>query len=289
MLEFRVLGPLEVADGGRPTPLGSGRQMRLLSCLLLHPNEVVPRDLLIEALWGERAPKTADNALRVQVHTLRKLLGQKRIATDGPGYRLHVEPGELDLERFEELFTRGRSELASGEADEAAKTFREALDLWRGPALADVAYEAFAPERDRAARGDAARRARGSDRGRPRARPPPRARPRARGARPEHPLRERLHGQLMLALYRAGRQTAALAVFRAAAEGARRGAGARAGSRSQGARAGDPPPGRGVTGRARRAPRAPPPARRTDPARRSPARARARSAPSCAAAPASSR
>ena len=119
MLEFRVLGPLEVADHGRPAPLGSGRQVRLLSCLLLHPNEVVPRDLLIDALWGERAPKTADTALRVQVHTLRKLLGQERIDTDGPGYRLHVGPGELDLERFEELFARGRNELVSGAADAA--------------------------------------------------------------------------------------------------------------------------------------------------------------------------
>ena len=128
MLEFRVLGPLEVADHGRPAPLGSGRQVRLLSCLLLHPNEVVPRDLLIDALWGERAPKTADTALRVQVHTLRKLLGQERIDTDGPGYRLHVGPGELDLERFEELFARaaerarlGRSGRSSDDLPQRAR------------------------------------------------------------------------------------------------------------------------------------------------------------------------
>ena len=214
MLEFRVLGPLEVADHGRPAPLGSGRQVRLLSCLLLHHNEVVPRDLLIDALWGERAPKTADTALRVQVHALRKLLGQERIVTDGPGYRLHVGPGELDLERFEELFARGRNELTSGEADEAAKTFRSALALWRGPALADVAYEPFA--QSEIARLEGMRLAALEERieadlalGRHRE-----LVPELEALVSEHPVRERLHGQLMLALYRSGRQTAALAVFR---------------------------------------------------------------------------
>ena len=76
----------------------------------------------------------------MQIHALRKLLGQERVETDGPGYRLLLEPGELDLQTFEELFSRGKDELASGAADDAAKTFRSALDLWRGPPLADVAY-----------------------------------------------------------------------------------------------------------------------------------------------------
>ena len=274
MLEFHVLGPLEVADHGRPAPLGSGRQVRLLSCLLLHSNEVVPRDLLIDALWGERAPKTADTALRVQVHTLRKLLGQERIDTDGPGYRLHVGPGELDLERFEELFARGRNELASGAADEAATTFRSALALWRGPALADVAYEAFA--QSEIARLEAMRLAALEERveadlalGRHRElvpelealvseHPAARAPARPADARPV-PQRPPDRGPRRLP---------------PAAQGARRGAGARAGSRSQGARAGDAPAGRGVAGGARRAPRAPPSPGRTDPACRSPARAR---------------
>src|SRR5207248_5908243 len=105
--EFRVLGPLEIADDGRPVALGSGRQPLLLACLLLHANEVVSRDRLIDALWGEQPQKTARNALQVQVHALRKLLGADRIATEGPGYRLRVGPGELDLERFETLVVQG--------------------------------------------------------------------------------------------------------------------------------------------------------------------------------------
>ena len=184
MLEFRVLGPLEVADHGRPAPLGSGRQVRLLSCLLLHSNEVVPRDLLIDALWGERAPKTADTALRVQVHALRKLLGQERIDTEGPGYRLHVGPGELDLERFEES-VRARAERArlrrSGRSSDDLPRARSPSGAGRRSPTSPT--RPFAQSRDRAARRAATRRARRADRGRPRARPPRRARPRARGAR----------------------------------------------------------------------------------------------------------
>jgi DNA-binding SARP family transcriptional activator len=214
MMEFRILGPLEVADDGRPASLGSGRQVRLLSCLLLHANEVVPRDLLIDALWGERPPPTAVIALRVQVHALRKLLGQERIATEGPRYRLHVEPGELDLEHFEALFARGRDELAAGEADAAAKTLREALARWRGPALADVAYDAFAQSEIK--RLEEMRLAALEER--------IEADlalglhhdlvPELEALVAEHPHRERLHGQLMLALYRSGRQSAALSVYR---------------------------------------------------------------------------
>jgi len=142
--EFRVLGPLEVADNGRAIAPGSGRPAVLLSYLLLRANEVVSRDLLIDALWGEQPRKSARNALQVQVHALRKRLGAERIATEGPGYRLRVERGELDLERFERLVAQGRSALGSGATEEAASLLREALGLWRGPALADVAYEAFA-------------------------------------------------------------------------------------------------------------------------------------------------
>jgi len=202
-----------VADG-RPVALGSGRQALLLACLLLHANEVVSRDQLIDALWGERPQKTARNALQVQVHALRKRIGQERIATEGPGYRLLIERDELDLERFERLVARGRSRLASGEAEEAASTLREALGLWRGPALADVAYEAFA-QADIARLGELrlvaleerveADLALGRHL---------ELVPELEALVGEHALRERLHGQLMLALYRSGRQTDALAAYR---------------------------------------------------------------------------
>src|SRR4249919_168917 len=143
-MDFRVLGPVQVVAGPSPVELASGRQVALLSCLLIAGDEVVSRDRLIDALWGEQPPATAANALQVQVHALRRRLGAERIAREAPGYRLCREPGELDLERFELLAARGRSELAGGRADAAAPTFREALELWRGPAYEDVRYEAFA-------------------------------------------------------------------------------------------------------------------------------------------------
>jgi predicted ATPase len=210
---------LQVVDDGRAVALGSGRQTRLLASLLLSAGEVVSRDRLIDALWHERAPATAANALQVQVHALRKLLGQDRVATEGPGYRLRVEPGELDLERFERLVARGRSELAAGDAESSSTTFREALALWRGPALADVAYDSFAQgevarleelrlvaleeriEADLALAGHDQLVAE------------------LESLVSVHPGRERLYGQLMLALYRAGRQQDALAVFRRARRG----------------------------------------------------------------------
>ena len=133
---FRVLGPVQVAE----LELASGRQVALLSCLLIAGGEVCSRDRLIDALWGERPPASAANAVQVLVHALRGRLGRERIASEGPGYRLCLEPGELDVERFELLVARGRAEPA----DAAAATFREALALWRGPAYEDVRYEAFA-------------------------------------------------------------------------------------------------------------------------------------------------
>jgi predicted ATPase/DNA-binding SARP family transcriptional activator len=205
-----------VLDGGRAIALGSGRQSLLLHCLLLQRGEVVSRDRLIDALWGERPPATAANALQVQVHSLRKRLGQQRIATEGVGYRLEVEPGELDLDRFERLVARGRSELGAGDAEEAASTLQEALALWRGPALADVAYEPFAQAE--IARLEELRLVALEERIEAEL-----ALARHQELVPElealvsaHTGRERLCGQLMLALYRSGRQTDALAVFRRA-------------------------------------------------------------------------
>ena len=101
--EFRILGPLEVTAEGEPLALGGRQQRALLALLLLSPNEVVSRDRMIDALWGDSPPTTAANALQVAVHGLRKILGHDRVVTQGAGYRLEVDRGELDLELFESL------------------------------------------------------------------------------------------------------------------------------------------------------------------------------------------
>ena len=193
-----------------------GKQVVLLACLLIARGEVVSRDRLIDALWGERPPAAAVNALQVHVHGLRGRLGPARIERAGPGYRLRLEPGELDLERFELLVARGRSELAGGDAGAAASTLREALALWRGPAYEDVRYEAFAQAE--MARLEELRLAALEDRieadlalGRHRD-----LVPELEALVAEHGSRERLCGQLMLALYRSDRQADALEVFRRA-------------------------------------------------------------------------
>ena len=205
-MEFRLLGPVEVrGDDGVPLPLGGKRPRALLTLLLLHANEVVSTDRLIDGIWGERPPASAPGALQVHVHALRKALGADRIVTRQPGYLVRVEPDELDVERFARL-------AASGDADE----LRQALALWRGPALADVAYEPFAQAE--AARLDesrlAALEARISadlDRGQHAA-----LVGELDALVSAHPHRERLQAQRMLALYRSGRQADALAAFREA-------------------------------------------------------------------------
>src|SRR3954463_3642979 len=106
-MEFGVLGPVQVATGSGPVDLASGKQVALLACLLVARGEVVSRDRLIDALWGERPPASAPNALQVLVHGLRRRLPADRIEREGPGYRLRLEPGELDAERFEGLAARG--------------------------------------------------------------------------------------------------------------------------------------------------------------------------------------
>jgi predicted ATPase/DNA-binding SARP family transcriptional activator len=212
-MELRVLGHLEVATESGAVELASGKQLALLACLLIARGEVVSRDRLIDALWGERPPAAAVNALQVHVHGLRKRLGPERILRDGPGYRLPLEPGELDLERFELLVARGRSELVAGEATAAASSLREALGLWRGQPYEDVRYEAFTQAE--VARLEELRLAAVEDRIEADL---------ALGGHgdlvaeleslvSEHGTRERLCAHLMLALYRSGRQADALEVF----------------------------------------------------------------------------
>src|SRR5215218_716905 len=134
-MEFGILGPREVSDGGGQVSLGGGKPRALLAVLLLHANEVVSADRLIDGLWGEDSPERAAAALRVNVSRLRKALPTDVLATRSPGYVIRVEPGELDLHRFERLVEEGRSLLARGQAAEAAERLREALSLWRGPPL----------------------------------------------------------------------------------------------------------------------------------------------------------
>src|SRR5262245_39535721 len=151
-MEFRVLGPLEVVDGDQPVDLGGPRQRALLAILLTRANQVVPRDTLIDALFGEEPREAARNLLQVYVSRLRKALepGRERrsggsiIVTRAPGYLVQLESEHLDLHRFERLAEDGRRALEAGEAEQAAERFREALALWRGPALADFAFEEFA-------------------------------------------------------------------------------------------------------------------------------------------------
>jgi predicted ATPase/DNA-binding SARP family transcriptional activator len=201
-VEFRILGPLEVADGGGTLPLGRGRQRALLGILVLRANEVVSQERLVDELWGESPPATAATALHGCVSRLRRLLGPDRLQTETPGYVLRVAPDELDLTRFRRLTERGR--------------FRDALALWRGPALADLAFEPFA--QTEIARLEELRLA--ALEGRVDA-------DLADGRHAElvgelealveaHPLRERFAAQLLTALYRSGRQADALAAYAAA-------------------------------------------------------------------------
>jgi DNA-binding SARP family transcriptional activator len=201
-LEFRILGPVEVLEDEEPIPLGGPRQRALLAILLTRANEVVSTDRLIYELWGEASPRTALNTLQYYVSQLRKLLGANRIVTQPPGYAIRVEPDELDLARFERLLEEGGGERA-----------REALALWRGPALADFAYEEFA--QTEAARLEELRLAALEQR-------IDADLALARHAElvgeleqlvGQHPLREKLRGQLTLALYRSGRQAEALETY----------------------------------------------------------------------------
>lgn len=210
-MEFRILGPLEVVDRDRVVTLGGSRQRALLALLLTRANEVVSADRLIDELWGEKPPRTPANALQFHVSQLRKALATREVViTQPPGYLIRVAPNELDLLRFEQLV----DEAERAAPDAAARLLREALELWRGAPLADVAHEPFAQtevvrleelrlralelrfdadlalgrHRELVAELEALVR--------------------------EHPLRERLRASLMRALYASGRQADALEVYR---------------------------------------------------------------------------
>src|SRR3954452_11635394 len=150
-MEFRLLGPLEVLSGGRSVLVGGGKRRSLLGVLLVHSNEVVSAERLIDELWGERPPPTAAKSVQVYVSQLRKELQPDTpgangglLVTRSNGYQLRVGPDDVDVARFERALADGEQGLRHGEPARAAGALREALGMWRGPALADFAYEPFA-------------------------------------------------------------------------------------------------------------------------------------------------
>ncbi|MFZ0161666.1 MAG: BTAD domain-containing putative transcriptional regulator, partial [Kineosporiaceae bacterium] len=211
-----LLGHLRLAEGGREIATGGRRTRAVLAYLLLHADTVIPSERLQLDLWGDDPPPGAANALQAAVSRLRKVLPAGRLVTTPQGYRLHLLAGELDLAQFAQDFAQGSRALAAGRAQDAARMMASAVALWRGPALADFRFEPFA--QSQIARLEEMRIA--CHEGRIEA-------DLATGAGPElvaelkdlvaeHPLRERFHGQLMLALYRSGRQAEALEAYREA-------------------------------------------------------------------------
>lgn len=221
LVEYRILGPLEVVDEGEPVALGRPKERLVLAVLLLHANEFVARERLIDELWGESPPPTARKAVNVYVSQLRKALvrnGHDPITTADGGYRFEVDAERLDAVRLERLLAAAREHASSGELEAAAELLREAIALWRGPTLAGLLLESHG--RDEVARLDELRLTALMDRidcdlalGR---------QADVLGELQvlvgEHPLRERLRAQLMLALYRADRQAEALEAYRQARE-----------------------------------------------------------------------
>jgi DNA-binding SARP family transcriptional activator/streptogramin lyase len=216
VVEYRILGPLEVVEGGNPVALGTLKERLVLGVLLLHANEFVSRERLIDDLWGEAPPPTARKAVNVYVSQLRKALGQvgdDPITTASGGYRLQAEPDAVDASRVQHLVASAREHVAQGEPESAAERLQEALSLWRGPTLAGLQLESRG--RAEVAQLDELRLAALMDRidcdlalGR---------HEQVLGELNvlvgEQPLRERLRAQQMLALYRADRQVEALDAY----------------------------------------------------------------------------
>ena len=217
-MDFHILGPLEVHDEGRVIQLGGSRQRVLLTLLLLHVNETLSMDRLIDELWGERPPATAGKTVHVQISRLRKALavaeGPGVVVTHERGYRLELDRERIDAHRFERLVTEAREELGAGHPERAAGILERGLALWRGAALADVAYEPFAQGEikrlhelrvtafEQQVEADLALGRHADVVGR------------LPALIADHPFRERLYGQLMLALYRCDRQADALQTYR---------------------------------------------------------------------------
>ncbi len=223
---FSLLGALEVVDHGIAVRLGSPKQRSTLGFLLLHANTVVPTSRLMTALWGEDAPPTARKMLQNAVCGIRGILAEENLGNEGdstptaallthaPGYLLRVEPEALDLTRFQRLTEQGRADLATGSWDQAADKLRTAVNLWRGPALADLVETGMTwPELTAVQNGQIAAwedlveadLACGRHH---------EAISELEALVAAEPLRERLCGQLMRALYRSGRQADAVAVYR---------------------------------------------------------------------------
>ena len=210
-MEFRILGPLEVRDRGHPLSFEGGKQRVLLGVLLLHANKVVSSERLVDELWGAKPPARATKLVQGYVSGVRKVLGPGRLLTQAPGYLVQLEADELDLHVFERLVAEART---ANEPRRAAELLREALALWRGPTLADLRFEA---QSDREAErlndmhlaalleridADLALGRHAQLVGE------------LEALTAEHPLQERPRAQLMLALYRSGRQAEALEVYR---------------------------------------------------------------------------
>ena len=209
MPDFRILGPLEVSDESGPLLLGGQKQRAVLALLLLEPGRVVSVDRLIDALWGDRPPRTATTSLQNFVSQLRKSLGSEVLETKSPGYRIRVRPGELDRDRFRTLVDSARG----ADASQRAEKLRHALALWRGPPLADFTFESFAQPHiaqleelrlvalEERVQADLELGGHAELTGE------------LEVLVRELPMRERLRGQYMLALYRSGRQADALMAY----------------------------------------------------------------------------
>ena len=219
-MDFRILGPLEVLHEGRKVALVGSKQRALLTLLLLHANETLSTDRLVDELWGERPPANAAKTVQMQVSRLRKALAAGSgnssvgpVVTRERGYELTLDPDRLDSQCFERLVAEGRSELVGGNPERAVAVLEEALSLWRGAPLAEVAYEPFA-QRERSRLEDLrvaaweqlieAKLGLGRH---------AEVVTQLEALIGDHPYRERLRAQLMLALYRSDRQADALQAY----------------------------------------------------------------------------
>jgi len=217
MVAYQLLGTLEATGGGASADLGPPKQRALLALLLLHPNEIVPVDVIVDGLWGEDPPRRAEHAVQVYVSELRRVLAPLAdgpvVAWRAPGYVLSADEDEIDAARFEQLVAEGTRASATGDPDRAAALLREALGMWHGPPLADVAYEEFAQPAIRRltdARLAACETLAGLELAAGRE---AEALALAESVVTEDPLRERARELQMLALYRRGRSADALRAY----------------------------------------------------------------------------